>query len=106
MEIDAPGLGRDMEGPCVRPRFIGLMISCEIDGYESKPSSKGRSRKQGRSRIVQAAENGENSIRRPTDYSVRHAPDNLIKEEPSTGESAVETSSSIGGNRGGGLLRL
>ena len=24
--------------------FYGLMISCETDGYESKPSSKGRSR--------------------------------------------------------------
>ena len=38
---------------------------------------------------------------------MRHAPDNLVKEEPSTGgvgeglvvESAVEASSSIGGNR-------
>ena len=52
------------------------------------------------------AENGENqnSIRRPTNYRMRHAPDNLIKEKPSAGgvgeglvvESAVEASSSIG----------
>ena len=55
---------------------------CETDGHEE----------------LQAAENGENSIRRPTNYSMRHAPDNLIKEEPSAGgvgeglvvESAVE----------------
>ena len=50
---------------------------------------------------LQAAENGENSIRRPTNHSVTHAPDNLIKEEPSAGgvgeglvaESAVSAQS-------------
>ena len=75
-----------LRGEVPRARFIGLMISCETDGYESKPSSKGRSHTyRGEAAQLQAAENGQNSIRRPANHSVRHVPDNLIKEEPSTG---------------------
>ena len=58
-----------------------------MDTRVIKPSSKGRSRittgekphSYRRQRV------GENSIRRPTNYRMRRAPDNLIKEEPSTG---------------------
>ena len=35
---------KGLSAPPQPDRFKGLMISCETDGYESKPSSKGRSR--------------------------------------------------------------
>ena len=67
--------------------FYGFIGSCERDEHsrqakqqEEKPNEYG-----GKVAQLQAAENGENSIRRSANDSVGHAPDNLIKEESGAG---------------------
>ena len=92
----------------VDDRFIGFIDSCEFDGHDSqaKQQEKKPNKDGGEAAQLQAAENGENSIRRTTNNSVRHAPDNLIKEKPSAGgagkglvvESVIGVTSGIGGD--------